>query len=74
MGDMIMARSKADMRLDYYPVIAIFLFWFFGAFGASISTRNPYLFAMGFVTFPAVAVMALSAYKIYKSHQQEKLE
>lgn len=66
----MMKRSKADKRLDYYPIIPFFLMWFLGAFLGSLASGNPHLFYMGFVTLPAVAVMGICFYKVYKSHRE----
>ncbi len=65
-----MERSRAEKRLDYFPIISFFLFWFFGCVLGSLLNGNPYLFAMGFVTLPTVAIMALCFYRVYKSHRK----
>ena len=63
----------ADKRLDYYPIISFFLFWFFVCVVGSLINGNPYLFAMGFVSLPTVGIMIYCFNKVRKSHREKKV-
>ncbi|HUT55769.1 MAG TPA: hypothetical protein VM658_20430 [bacterium] len=56
--------TRADKRLDYYPILAYAGFWLQGAAVAALLTRDPRLIALGLVTIPAVAAMAVAAVRI----------
>ena len=56
-------------QIDYYPLIAIFLFWVTSAFGPSLIVTRPYITILGVVTIPALVCIYLAARLIYRQHK-----
>lgn len=65
-----MEKSKKSKAVDYFPIIAYFLFWFQGALLGALLTGEPKLIALGVVTTPAILAMIIATIKIYRSHSQ----
>ncbi len=54
-------------RLEFYPYLAIYLFWFMGAFLNSFQVRNrPGIVALGVVTIPSIALITLAAVRTFR--------
>lgn len=58
-------------RVDYYPLIAIFLFWLTSAFLPSLIVSRPYLTILGVVSIPALACIFLAFRIVYRQHKQK---
>jgi uncharacterized membrane protein len=56
--------NRSGRMLDYFPILAYAGFWLQGAALAALITREPRLIALGVVTIPAVAALALAALRI----------
>ncbi len=54
-------------RLEFYPYLSLFLFWFTGSFLSSFQVRNrPGIFALGVVTIPSILLVAIAAVRTYR--------
>lgn len=54
-------------RVEFYPYLAIFLFWFFGSFLSSFSVQNrPGIVLLGVVTIPSILLITIAAVRTYK--------
>ena len=67
---MIVAPSNVKKRLDYFPLVSLFCFWFFGAVLGSLQIGDPAHIVLGLVTIPAVVLMLLAALKVRKLHKE----
>ncbi|MCX5860315.1 MAG: hypothetical protein NT056_10595 [Proteobacteria bacterium] len=56
-------------RVDYYPLIAIFLFWVTSAFLPSLIVTRPYITILGVVTIPALVCIFLAFRIVYRQHK-----
>ncbi len=63
-------ESKKRKRLDYYPLIALFLFWFFGAFAGALQINEPGRIALGLITAPAIVLIIIAALEVRKLHRK----
>jgi hypothetical protein len=59
-------------RIDYYPLIAIFLFWLTSAFLPSLIVARPYLTILGVVSIPALVCIFLAFRIVYRQHKDSK--
>jgi len=62
--------SNKKKRLDYFPLIALFCFWFFGAFLGSLQIGDPAHIFLGLVTIPSVALIFLAVLKVRSLHKE----
>ena len=54
-------------RLEFYPYLAIYLFWFMGAFLNSFQVRNrPGIVTLGVVTIPSIVLITIAAVRTYR--------
>lgn len=54
-------------RVEFYPYLAIYLFWFFGAFLGSFQVRHrPGIVALGLVTVPSIALITVAAVRTWR--------
>jgi hypothetical protein len=60
-----------NKRIDYYPLIAILLFWLTSAFLPSLIVTRPYITILGVVTIPALVCIFLAFRIISRQHQQK---
>ncbi len=51
-------------------MVALFLFWFFGAFGGAMNIGDPSLIKLGVVTIPAVVLIILAFFRVRNLHKQ----
>ena len=65
-----MSKSSKIKRLDYYPLLALFLFWFFGAFSGAMQIKDPALIKLGIVSVPAVVLIVLAVIRVRKLHKE----
>ena len=62
---------KTPHRVDYYPLIAIFLFWLTSAFLPSLIVARPYITILGVVSIPALVCIFLAFRIVYRQHQKK---
>jgi hypothetical protein len=56
-----------ENRIEFYPYLSIYLFWFLGSFASSFQVQNrPGIFALGLVTVPSIALITIAAFRTYK--------
>jgi L-lactate permease len=55
-----------ERRLDYFPLISFFMFWFLSGAAGAWAIQDPALLKLGLLTLPALAAVALSAYRLWK--------
>ncbi len=54
-------------RVEFYPYLAIYLFWFLGAFLGSFQVQNrPGIVALGLVTVPSIALITVAAVRTWR--------
>lgn len=54
-------------RLEFYPYLSIYLFWFLGSFVSSFQVQNrPGIHALGLVTLPSVLLITIAAVRTYR--------
>ena len=62
-----MLRKIWKNRLEFYPYLSLFIFWFLACFLTSLSVQNrPGIVALGVVTIPSVALIAIATVKTYR--------
>ncbi len=49
-------------RVEFYPYLAIYLFWFLGAFLGSFQVQN----RLGLVTVPSIALITVAAVRTWR--------
>ena len=60
---------QSPHRIDYYPLIAIFLFWLTSAFLPSLIVARPYITILGVVSIPALVCIFLAVRAVYRKHK-----
>ncbi|MCD6570667.1 MAG: hypothetical protein J7L53_08210 [Deltaproteobacteria bacterium] len=54
-------------RLEFYPFLSMYLFWFLGSFVNSLKVQNrPGIVALGLITIPSLTLITIAAIKTYK--------
>ena len=54
-------------RVAFYPYLAIYLFWFLGAFLSSFRVQNrPGIVLLGVVTIPSILLITIAAVRTYR--------
>lgn len=54
-------------RVEFYPYLSIYLFWFLGAFAGSLGVQNrPGIVALGVVTIPSITLITIAAVRTYR--------
>ena len=54
-------------RLEFYPYLSIFLFWFLACFVSSLRVQNrPGIVTLGVVTIPSLIMIAIATVKTYR--------
>ena len=59
-------------RIEFYPYLAILIFWFLGSLVSSLKVQNrPGLTLLGLITLPSIALIAMAAVKTYRELPSE---
>jgi len=54
-------------RLEFYPYLAIYLFWFLGSFVSSLRVQNrPGIVLLGVVTIPSIVLITVAVVRTYR--------
>ncbi len=54
-------------RLEFYPYLSLFIFWFLACLVNSLGVQNrPGIVRLGVVTIPSLALIAIAAVKTYR--------
>jgi hypothetical protein len=54
-------------RIEFYPYISIYLFWFFGSFLSSLRVQNrPGIVTLGLITIPSILLITIAFVKTYR--------
>lgn len=54
-------------RVEFYPYLSIFLFWFLGSFVSSFRVQNrPGIVLLGLVTIPSLVLIAIATIRTYR--------
>ena len=54
-------------RVEFYPYLSIFIFWFLGSFVSSLKVQNrPGITLLGLITIPSITLIAIAAVKTYR--------
>ena len=54
-------------RVEFYPYVSIYIFWFLGSFVSSLQVKNrPGITLLGLITIPSIALITIAAVKTYK--------
>jgi hypothetical protein len=54
-------------RIEFYPYLSIYLFWFLGSFVSSFQVQNrPGIVALGVVSLPSVLLITVAAVRTYR--------
>jgi hypothetical protein len=62
-----MWRKVWKNRLEFYPYLSIYLFWFLGSFVSSFQVQNrPGIVTLGVVTVPSVVLITIAAVRTYR--------
>jgi len=62
-----MWKKILNNRVEFYPYLAIFLFWFLGSFVSSFRVQNrPGIVALGLVTIPSVILISIATIRTYR--------
>ena len=62
-----MWRKIWKNRLEFYPYLSLFIFWFLACFLNSLAVQNrPGIVAMGVVTIPSITMCIIAAVKTYR--------
>jgi hypothetical protein len=62
-----MLKKLWKNRVEFYPYVSIFLFWFLGSFMSSFRVQNrPGIFALGLVTIPSITLIAIATIRTYR--------
>jgi hypothetical protein len=62
-------KPKKPSRLDYYPILSFFFFWFFSAVVGAVRIGDPGIMKVGLFTLPAVTAMILATLIIRKNRR-----
>ncbi len=55
-------------RLEFFPYLAIFFFWFFSSFLQSLSIKSrPGIVSLGLITIPPMCLVIIAAVRTYKT-------
>ncbi len=67
-------KSNKRKRMDYYPLIGLFLFWFIGAFAGSLQISeaegNMGHTLLGLITLPSLVLIAMAFKKVRELHKE----
>jgi len=56
-----------ENRLEFYPYLSIYLFWFLGSFVSSFQVQNrPGIVALGVVTIPSIVLITIATVRTYR--------
>ena len=59
-------------RVEFYPYVSIYIFWFLGSFVSSLQVKNrPGITLLGLITIPSIALITIAAVKTYKELQSD---
>jgi|GEM_PF-1110449 len=62
-----MLKTLWRHRVEFYPYLAIYLFWFLGAFLGSFQVRNrPGIVALGLVTVPSIVLITIATVRTWR--------
>jgi hypothetical protein len=62
-----MLKKIWENRLEFYPYLSIYLFWFLGSFLSSFRVENrPGILALGLVTIPSLVLITVATVRTYK--------
>lgn len=62
-----MWRKIWKNRIDFYPYLSIYLFWFLACFVSSLRVQNrPGIVTLGLITIPSITVIAVAVVKTYR--------
>jgi len=54
-------------RVEFYPYLSIYLFWFLGSLLSSLRVQNrPGIVTLGLVTIPSILLITIATIKTYK--------
>ncbi len=54
-------------RVEFYPYLAIYLFWFLGSFVSSFRVQNrPGIVLLGVVTIPSLVLITIAVVRTYR--------
>ena len=63
----MMIKKIWKNRVEFYPYLSIFIFWFLGSFVSSLKVQNrPGITLLGLITIPSIAMIAIAAIKTYR--------
>ena len=62
-----MIKKLWKNRVEFYPYLAIYLFWFLGSFLSSFRVQNrPGIVLLGVVTIPSILLISIAAIRTYR--------
>lgn len=68
-----MLRTLWKHRVEFYPYLAIYLFWFLGAFLGSFQVRNrPGIVALGLVTVPSIILITVATVRTWREIRDQE--
>jgi len=54
-------------RVEFYPYVSIYLFWFLGSFVSSFMVKNrPGIVALGLITIPSIILITIATVRTYR--------
>ena len=67
-----MLRKIWKNRVEFYPYLSIFIFWFLGSFVSSLKVQNrPGITLLGLITLPSIAMIVIATVKTYRELPSE---
>jgi len=62
-----MWRKIWKNRIEFYPYLSIYLFWFLGSFVSSLRVENrPGIVLLGVVTIPSILLITIAVVRTYR--------
>jgi len=62
-----MWRKIWKNRVEFYPYLSIYLFWFLGSFVSSLRVENrPGIVLLGVVTIPSILLITIAVVRTYR--------
>ena len=62
-----MWRKIWKNRVEFYPYLSIYLFWFLGSFVSSLRVKNrPGIVLLGVVTIPSILLITIAVVRTYR--------
>ena len=63
--------TPARKRIEYYPIVAVLLFWVQGALLGSLYVDKPYITILGLVTLPFLLCAGIAWARVAKANREQ---